>query len=137
QVFPRKRGGYIDPGGLMYQKLAILAAPAAVPPPPPAVAPTSPPPPSPPPTGPIPRLLTPGEKDLLCPIFANTLNYDEQIIARNDGDVGGPDNSYTPGYLPNMAKSLWSWDYSLVHDDAVAAVFVHEMVHVWQSGHGS
>ena len=36
-----------------------------------------------------------------------------------------------------MAKTLWSWDYGLVHDDAVAAVFVHEMVHVWQSGHGS
>ena len=48
--------------------------------------------------------------------------------------LGG--NSYTPGYLPNMALTLWSWDYSVERDD-VAAVFVHEMVHVWQSGHGS
>ena len=57
-------------------------------------------------------------------------------MGRNDGEVGGPWNSYTPGYLPNMAVRLWSWDYSRESPDD-AAVFVHEMVHVWQSGHGS
>jgi hypothetical protein len=135
KYFPGQRSGFLDPGGLMYQKLAMLAAPA--PAPPPVAAPTPPPAPSPPTSGPIPRLLTSAEKALLRPIFADTLDYDHQIVSRNDGETGGPDNSYTPGYLPNMAKTLWSWDYGLVHDDAVAAVFVHEMVHVWQSGHGS
>jgi hypothetical protein len=135
KYFPGQRSGFLDPGGLMYQKLAMLAAPA--PAPPPVAAPAPPPAPSPPTSGPIPRLLTSAEKALLRPIFADTLDYDQQIVSRNDGETGGPDNSYTPGYLPNMAKTLWSWDYGLVHDDAVAAVFVHEMVHVWQSGHGS
>ena len=72
---------------------------------------------------------------MLRPIFAGTLSYDDQYVGRNDGEVGGPWNSYTPGYLPNMAVRLWSWDYSR-ESDVDAAVFVHEMVHVWQSGHG-
>src|ERR1700722_8196460 len=135
KYFPGQRSGFFDPGGLMYQKLAMLAAPA--PAPPPVAAPTPPPAPSPPTSGPIPRLLTSAEKALVRPIFADTLDYDHQIVSRNDGETGGPDNSYTPGYLPNMAKTLWRWDYGLVHDDAFAAVFVHEMVHVWQSGHAS
>src|SRR5262249_61084689 len=43
--------------------------------------------------------------------------------------------NFTPGYVPNMSPHIWSWDYSKVLP-ANAAVFVHEMVHVWQSGHG-
>ena len=35
-----------------------------------------------------------------------------------------------------MSPHIWSWDYSAA-SPANAAVFVHEMVHVWQSGHGS
>jgi hypothetical protein len=35
-----------------------------------------------------------------------------------------------------MSPHIWSWDYSMA-PHANAAVFVHEMVHVWQSGHGS
>ena len=35
-----------------------------------------------------------------------------------------------------MSPHIWSWDYSMA-SHAKAAVFVHEMVHVWQSGHGS
>jgi hypothetical protein len=137
KYWPGQRSGYIDPGGAMYQKLALLAAPAAAPPPAPAAPPAPPPAPEAPTSGPIPRLLTSREKDLLRPIFGDTLDYDRQIVSRNDGETGGPGNSYTPGYVPNMAKTLWSWDYGLVHDAADAAVFVHEMVHVWQSGHGS
>jgi hypothetical protein len=72
---------------------------------------------------------------ILVPIFGNTLDYDRQVVGRNDSHTGGETNSFTPGYVPNMAPHLWSWDYSTAsHDDA--AVFVHEMVHVWQSGHG-
>ena len=73
---------------------------------------------------------------LLRSVFADTLSYGDQYVGRNDGEVGGPWNSYTPGYLPNMAVRLWSWDYSR-ESPVDAAVFVHEMVHVWQSGHGS
>ncbi len=136
KYFPGQRSGFIDPGGPMYQKLAILVAsasapaPAAPPPPPP------PPPPAAPTTGPIPRVLTTGEKQLLFPIFGDTIDYDQQVVARNDSHTGGEYNSFTPGYLPNMSPHLWSWDYSAA-SDANAAVFVHEMVHVWQSGHGS
>jgi hypothetical protein len=134
KYWPGQRSGYIDPGGAMYQKLALLAAPAVSPP---AAAPPPPPPPAPPPTtGTIPRPLTAGETVLLRSVFADTLSYGDQYVGRNDGEVGGPWNSYTPGYLPNMAVRLWSWDYSR-ESPVDAAVFVHEMVHVWQSGHGS
>ena len=134
KYWPGQRSGYIDPGGAMYQKLALLAAPAVSPP---AAAPPPPPPPAPPPTtGTIPRPLTAGETVLLRSVFADTLSYGDQYVGRNDGEVGGPWNSYTPGYLPNMAVRLWSWDYS-GESPVDAAVFVHEMVHVWQSGHGS
>jgi hypothetical protein len=133
KYFPGQHSGFIDPGGGIYQKLAILAAPASTPP---RAAPAPPPPPpAAPTTGPIPRLLTAGEKKLLFEVFGYTLDYENQIVGRNDGEVGGPDNSFTPGYLPNMAPKLWSWDYSAEHAGR-ASVFVHEMVHVWQSGHG-
>jgi hypothetical protein len=54
----------------------------------------------------------------------------------NWGDTGGEYNSFTPGYFPNMSRHVWSWDYKTA-SPADAAVFVHEMVHVWQAGHGS
>src|ERR1700722_257 len=42
KYWPGQRSGYIDPGGAMYQKLALLAAPAVAPPG--AGAPAAPPP---------------------------------------------------------------------------------------------
>jgi hypothetical protein len=42
KYFPGQRSGFIDPGGAMYQKLAMLAAPAAAPPPAPTAAPAPP-----------------------------------------------------------------------------------------------
>jgi hypothetical protein len=35
-----------------------------------------------------------------------------------------------------MSTHWWSFDYSRA-SDTKAALFIHEMVHVWQSGHGS
>jgi hypothetical protein len=135
--FPGQRLGFFEPGGPMFRKLEVLGTPA---PAPPVRAPAPPPPPPPPPaaptTGPVPRTLTSGEIDLLYPIFGDTLDYDQQIVGRNDSHTGGETNSFTPGYLPNMSPHIWRWDYSMA-PIAHAAVFVHEMVHVWQSGHGS
>ena len=131
--FPTQHLGFFDPGGPMFKKLETLATPAPAPrasPPPP------PPPPPAPTTGPIPRPLTAGEKELLFPIFDNTIDYDNQSVGQNFGNTGGEYNSFTPGYVPNMSTHIWSWDYSTAVD-ANAAVFVHEMVHVWQAGHGS
>jgi hypothetical protein len=135
--FPGQHLGFFEPGGPMFGKLETLGTLAPVPPP--APSPPAPPPPapsSPPRSGPIPRTLTAGEKRLLLPIFGDTLDYDDQIVGRNDGNTGGEYNSFTPGYHPNMSSHIWSWDYSTA-SPADAAVFVHEMVHVWQSGHGS
>src|SRR5262249_12269999 len=132
--FPGQHLGFFDPGGPMFRKLEALGTPTPAPAAPAPAAP--PPPPAAPTTGPIPRPLTAGEKRLLFPIFGDTIDYDRQLVGRNDGETGGPDNSFTPGYLPNMSPRIWSWDYSTA-SPANAAVFVHEMVHVWQSGHGS
>jgi hypothetical protein len=115
----------------MFKKLEVLGTPA----PAPRASPPPPPPPAPPTIGQIPRGLTTGERRLLFPIFGYTIDYDRQIVDRNDSHVGGENNSFTPGYFPNMSPLIWSWDYSTA-SPADAAVFVHEMVHVWQSGHG-
>jgi hypothetical protein len=137
--FSGQRLGFFEPGGPMFKKLEALGTPAAAPRAParpaPAPAPAAPPPPDEPTTGDIPRYLTPGEKDLLRPIFGDTLDYERQMVDRNDINFGGEDNSFTPGYIPNMARPQWSFDYSLTFPTR-AAVFVHEMVHVWQFGHG-
>ena len=131
--FPGQGSGYFDPGGAMFRKLEALAAPA---PAPPAPMPSAPPPsPTAPTSGPIPRPLTAGEIALLQPVFGNTIDYAKQTVGRNDGNTGGKDNSFTPGYIPNMAVTIWSWDYSTAPPED-AAIFVHEMMHVWQSGHG-
>jgi len=139
--FPGHHVGFFDPGGPMFKKLEALATPAPPTAPP---APPAPPPPAPPPplastdlsAGPVPRLLTSGEKNLLRPIFGDTIKYDEQLVSINFNDSGGEDNSFTPGYHPNMSRHIWSVDYSNATLRRTA-VFVHEMVHVWQSGHGS
>jgi hypothetical protein len=117
-----------------WRGVVIAAWPKPAPPPPPP--PPAKPAPTAPTTGPIPRPLTAGEKQLLSPIFGDTIDYDHQVVGRNDSNTGGEYNSFTPGYLPNMSTHVWSWDYSTA-SDSNAAIFVHEMVHVWQSGHGS
>lgn len=133
KYFPTQRLGFFEPNGPMLKKLEALAATPPAPvvqPPPPAT-----PPPVAPTSGPIPRGLTAGEKHLLFPIFGATLDYPNQTVDRNDSHTGGIGNSFTPGYFPNMSPLIWSWDYSMA-SDTDAAIFVHEMVHVWQSGHG-
>ena len=57
------------------------------------------------------------------------------MVDRNDSNIGGEYNSLTPEYVPYMSRHEWSFDYSLTYPTK-AAVFVHEMVHVWQTGHG-
>ena len=132
--FPGQHLGFFEPGGPMFRKLEALGTPAPTPPAPPAPVPAAPPPPpAAPTTGPIPRVLTTGEKRLLFPVFGDTIDYGQQYVGRNDSHTGGEYNSFTPGYLPNMSPHIWSWDYSAA-SPANAAVFVHEMVHVWQSG---
>ena len=135
--FPGQRLGFFEPGGPMFRKLELLGTPAPAPPVrAPALPLPSATPPAAPTTGRVPRALTSGEIELLRPIFGDTLDYDSQFVARNDSHTGGETNSFTPGYLPNMSPHIWSWDYSTAPVEN-AAVFVHEMVHVWQSGHGS
>lgn len=133
--FPGQHLGFFDPGGPMFRRLEALGTPAAAPSAPAAV-PAAPVAPVAPVPDPVPRVLTRGERDLLFPIFDNTLDYDNQVVGRNDDDMGGEDNNFTPGYFPNMSRHMWSRDYSL-SIDSWAGVFVHEMTHVWQSGHGS
>ena len=83
------------------------------------------------------RPLTIGEiHQLLFPIFGNTLDYENQVVGINENpNLGGKENSITPDIVPRMAPMHWRSDYS-VADVSTAALFVHEMVHVWQSGHG-
>src|SRR5262249_37433737 len=63
-----------------------------------------------------------------------TLPYKDLAVARNNDDYGGEDNSFTPGYIPNMARTIWRQDYSVEPDD-IKWIFIHEMTHVWQSYH--
>jgi hypothetical protein len=109
-------------------------SPPPAPSPPPTPAPAAPPPA--PKVGRQQRSLTAGEQALLHPVFLGTLKLSTQQIAMNDSEVGGPDNSFTPGYIPNMAKNLWSLDYSL-EPISWKATLIHEMTHVWQSSHGN
>ena len=83
------------------------------------------------------RSLTSGEKSLLRQIFEVTLPYDSMQLSRNDMELGGSDNSITPGDTPFMAKSVWCTDFSNtgVSDDD-RGTFIHECVHVWQFYHG-
>jgi len=73
---------------------------------------------------------------MLWQVFGDTLDYEWQVVGRNDGHTGGKGNSFTPGYIPNMSPYIWSLDYSTESDHGTVGVFIHEMMHVWQSGHG-
>jgi hypothetical protein len=130
--FPGQRSGFVDPGGLMYQKLEALAtAPAApvIPKPPAPVAPT------PPALGTGERMLKQGEKALLRPLFKGTFPYDDQQIGANTREWGGHTNSITPDYLPLLALSIWRFDFSTASNNK-KWTFVHEMTHAWQWYHG-
>jgi len=136
--YPGQNSGYIDPGGKMYQKLVALttvSAPATSTAPPPA----KPDPPTEEPDGPgtstEPRMLKEAEKAILRPIFKNTLPYDDQQVAANTREWGGPDNSITPNYMPLFAMSIWRFDFSKA-SFADRWIFLHELTHAWQWYHG-
>ena len=118
--FPGQRLGFFEPLERMWRKLVVLSTPAPAPAPAPAAQAQAQTPPTAPTSGPVPRVLTTGEKQLLLPIFGATLDYDQQTVDRNDRDVGGEYNSFTPGYFPNMSRHLWSWDYSLASKEHAA-----------------
>jgi hypothetical protein len=81
------------------------------------------------------RRLTRTEAKLLHPVFGNTLNYRNIVCEINTGDVGGPWNSITPAGTPYFSRHLYCADFAASKPD-YQWVFVHEMVHVWQWGHG-
>jgi hypothetical protein len=133
--FPGQRSGFIDPGGKMYQKLEALAAavsaplqtsmPAVVPPTPPPVTPTK-------------RSITTGERTLLRSIFEETLPYESLEVSVNELNLGGEDNSITPGNLPMFSDKIWCADFTdtTTVSKADRGTFVHELTHVWQYYHG-
>jgi hypothetical protein len=138
KYFPGQRSGYFDPGGKMYTKLEALAAAAVAPTPKPSV-PAPPPPSPPPPPPPLPdrRPVTGGETTLLMSVFDHTLPFGTLTVARNVGDIGGVDNSLTPGNQPWLATSIWCADFSdAAVSDEDRSTFIHEFVHVWQYYHG-
>jgi hypothetical protein len=81
------------------------------------------------------RMLTRGEKALLHPIFAETLPYDDQQIGDNYREWGGHTNSITPNYMPRLAVSIWTYDFSSA-SNSDKWIFIHEMTHAWQWYHG-
>lgn len=82
------------------------------------------------------RQLTKGEKDMLQPVFAETLPYDKIIVGVNAMLWGGRDNSITPGIVPMFAVTVWRPDFSVASDDD-KWTFIHELTHVWQTYHGN
>jgi hypothetical protein len=81
------------------------------------------------------RLLTNGERNLLRPIFGETLPYNDQLLTVNDSELGGRTNSITTRYIPAMAVSIWTFDFSSAPADD-KWIFIHEMTHAWQWYHG-
>jgi len=69
---------------------------------------------------------------LLLAFFGNTIAYDRVLVCVNSE----LDQSFTPGYFPTMALNHWAPDYSVASIDK-GGYFLHEMVHVWQTQHGS
>jgi hypothetical protein len=80
------------------------------------------------------RRITAGEIALLRPLFGTTLPYGELTVTQNDPELGGRDNSITPGTVPWLAKSIYRADFSAVGTPREDVwIFIHEMVHVWQA----
>jgi hypothetical protein len=83
------------------------------------------------------RLLTPGEKHLLKPVFQNTLNYHSISCDSNKANIGGEGNSITPAGMPYMSQKFYCEDFASKETEAFPQwVFVHEIGHVWQWQHG-
>lgn len=81
------------------------------------------------------RPLTNFEIQMLMPIFKNTLRYGSIVCTTNDANIGGAGNSITPAGVPHFSKFVYCPDFSNTTADN-QWVFVHEMAHVWQWGHG-
>jgi hypothetical protein len=130
--FPGQRGGFVEPGSPMYQRLEALAAAAAAPAPVAA-------PPAPPAAVTIPhyRGITGGERTLLRSVFEETLPYESLVVDANTANRGGVTNSITPVDIPYFSTTIWCADFSaptVSVDDR--GIFIHEFTHVWQSYHG-
>lgn len=81
------------------------------------------------------RYLTNPESHMLNPIFRDTLRYGSIVCKINEANIGGAGNSITPAGVAYFSKFVYCPDFS----KTIARnqwVFVHEMVHVWQWGHG-
>jgi hypothetical protein len=73
------------------------------------------------------RSLTPGEIQLLQPIFGQTLPYDTQIVDTNDSNVGGIGNSITPNGTPYFSNNIWVMDFSVMIIPMISKwIFIHE-----------
>lgn len=82
------------------------------------------------------RPLTTLEVHLLKPVFKDTLRYGAIVCSINELGIGGPGNSITPAGIPLFSKLVYCDDFSKTTPDD-QWVFVHEMTHVWQWGHGT
>jgi len=82
------------------------------------------------------RHLTNTEVQILRPIFINTLQYDSIVCKINEAGIGGAANSITPAGVAYFSKLIYCPDFSKTNA-ADQCVFVHEIVHVWQWGHGT
>jgi hypothetical protein len=81
------------------------------------------------------RNLTNSEIKLLTPVYQNTLRYPWIECDVNVMNVGGKSNSITPGGKAYFSTQIYCDDFSKANPWD-QWVFVHEMMHVWQWGHG-
>lgn len=82
----------------------------------------------------MPRFLTSGEIQLLKPVFRATLRYGSIVCDVNKDDIGGPGNSIAVSGVAHFSRFAYCEDFSV--ETADQWLFVHEMAHVWQWGHG-
>lgn len=81
------------------------------------------------------RPLTPGEVELLRPIFRDGIDYAKVHVINNSFPLQ-PQNVYmTPRGHVYAPGDLWQSDFSTLRGGH-RAVFVHEMTHVWQYANG-
>jgi hypothetical protein len=80
------------------------------------------------------RIITDGERSLLRSVFEETLPYGGLEVSANLANLGGEDNSITPGGIPMFSTRIWCADFSAPGADK--STFVHEFMHVWQYYHG-
>jgi hypothetical protein len=78
------------------------------------------------------RNLTNPERQMLEPIFKDTLRYGSIVCKEANMGVLG----ITPAGVAYFSPSVYCPDFSKTTNPGDQWVFVHEMVHVWQWGHG-